>query len=295
MPKKRRSGHLRVVEKTPEAAAEFEQLQIENLTLINSDAQLDLKRAPVSELPYVQDDLEALQQLVIEFRFAQKVMPMQLAGRELLEPAWVQFSEGLTLLAIYEEALNYWQTLKLTTAQKKHLDRARKVLLETRALLTGALADLEKDMAARPASMKKGNKGKAARGRSKGAKGGRGQSLSTCYQMKVSLKGAKPPIWRRVIVPAHYSLETMHRFLQFTMGWRDCHLHQFEIGRKFYTVVDENNPHALNEEDYTLFDFNLRKRSKFLYEYDFGDGWLHEIVVEEVIEDSMEDAEIDAG
>ncbi|MEZ4543866.1 MAG: plasmid pRiA4b ORF-3 family protein [Cyanobacteriota/Melainabacteria group bacterium] len=59
--------------------------------------------------------------------------------------------------------------------------------------------------------------------------------------------------------------------------------------------MDENSPHALNEEDYTLFDFNLKKGSKFLYEYDFGDGWLHEIVVEEVIEDSMEDAEIVAG
>ncbi|MEZ4543865.1 MAG: hypothetical protein R3C24_08175 [Cyanobacteriota/Melainabacteria group bacterium] len=202
MAKKRRSGHLRVVEKTPEAAAEFEQLQIENLTLINSDAQLDLKRAPVSELPYVQDDLEAMQQLVIEFRFAQKVMPMQLAGRELLEPVWVQFSEGLTLLAIYEEALNYWQTLKLTTAQKKHLDRARTVLMETRALLTGALADLEKDIAAGPVVEEKSTKVQGAKAKGNMRKGEKGSRLAPVTEMKVSLKGAKPPIWRRVIVPA---------------------------------------------------------------------------------------------
>lgn len=62
------------------------------------------------------------------------------------------------------------------------------------------------------------------------------------YQLKVTLKGSKPPIWRRIQVRGDISLGRLHDILQIVMGWTDTHLHQFIIGRNHYGVPDPDNP-----------------------------------------------------
>ena len=49
------------------------------------------------------------------------------------------------------------------------------------------------------------------------------------YQFKITLKGIKPPIWRRIQVPENYTFWDLHVAIQDSMGWEDYHLHEFEI------------------------------------------------------------------
>ena len=60
------------------------------------------------------------------------------------------------------------------------------------------------------------------------------------YQLKVTLKDSKPPIWRRIVVPADSSLGKLHNVLQIVMGWWDCHLHVFEIHGREYGKPDQS-------------------------------------------------------
>ena len=59
-------------------------------------------------------------------------------------------------------------------------------------------------------------------------------SVSNIYQIKVTLLGTKPPIWRRLLVPAAMTLTQLHDVLQIAMGWQNCHMHEFRIGRRYF-------------------------------------------------------------
>lgn len=104
------------------------------------------------------------------------------------------------------------------------------------------------------------------------------------YQIKIALKRVKPPVWRRVSVPADFSLREMHDLIQTTMGWYDEHLHEFRIGRN--TFGDPKmTQNVKNEKNFALIDFDFQVGSKFEYEYDFGDGWIHSIEIERLLND----------
>ena len=108
---------------------------------------------------------------------------------------------------------------------------------------------------------------------------------SPVYQLKVSLNGAKPPIWRRLLVPSAVSLAQLHRILQLAMGWTDSHLHQFEVHGQFYGVPDpEFGKGTKNEARVRLADVLMHEKDSMIYEYDFGDGWEHKIVLEKILE-----------
>ncbi len=104
------------------------------------------------------------------------------------------------------------------------------------------------------------------------------------YQIKVTLKGSKPPIWRRMQVTSETTLAQLHRILQRVMGWEGYHLYQFMVGGMAYS-----DPRVLEEmegEDarrVTLETLGRGEKSKFLYEYDFGDSWEHELLVEKIL------------
>lgn len=108
------------------------------------------------------------------------------------------------------------------------------------------------------------------------------------YQFKITLLDLKPPIWRRIEVPDG-TLDELHAHIQTAMGWTNSHLHQFEIEERRYGV-----PELLGDGwgdrdfvDSTKLGLskllaNKQRRFRFLYEYDFGDGWRHEVVYEGV-------------
>jgi hypothetical protein len=106
------------------------------------------------------------------------------------------------------------------------------------------------------------------------------------YQLKISLKGAKPPIWRRVLVPSDIRLDLLHLVIQGTMGWFDCHLHQFDAKGVYFGVPTDDFGGGFDIEDETmvkLHDLLHREKQSMNYEYDFGDGWVHKITLEQVL------------
>ena len=105
------------------------------------------------------------------------------------------------------------------------------------------------------------------------------------YQIKVTLLGTDPPIWRRLLVPADLTLEQLHDVLQLAMGWEDCHMHEFRIGQQRFGKPDPmerafGGPRTASERTARLFNVLGRAGIKAVYTYDFGDSWEHRIVVE---------------
>lgn len=103
------------------------------------------------------------------------------------------------------------------------------------------------------------------------------------FQLRISLLGVEPPIWRRVLVPGGYTLDRLHRVIQHSMGWRDCHLHSFEIDGIQYGEPDPDDELALRDELDVRLDAVLGKGGRCHYTYDFGDWWEHELVVEDIL------------
>jgi hypothetical protein len=101
-------------------------------------------------------------------------------------------------------------------------------------------------------------------------------------ELKISLVESKPPIWRRVIVPEFLTLADLHRVIQIVMGWENSHLHEFEVSDGRYTEFEEDIQSGAGDSTaVTLRSLKLNREGRtFLYNYDFGDDWLHEIVVE---------------
>lgn len=105
------------------------------------------------------------------------------------------------------------------------------------------------------------------------------------YQVKVTLVGAKPPIWRRLLVTDSTDLHRLHLVIQDAMGWQNSHLYQFEIDQTRYTEFFDDGSVADDEmsaSSVRLGDLSLEEGDSFLYNYDFGDDWYHECEIERV-------------
>jgi hypothetical protein len=109
-------------------------------------------------------------------------------------------------------------------------------------------------------------------------------SGETVVTLTVTLLGTEPPVWRRLEVPSSLTLDRLHEILVTAMGWLDYHLHAFEIDGRRYGVPDDSFDFddTLPEEEIVLADLVGIGVDRFIYEYDFGDGWQHEIVIESV-------------
>ena len=116
--------------------------------------------------------------------------------------------------------------------------------------------------------------------------------IEQTYEIRVTLKNISPPVWRTLAVPADIKLNFLHRVLQRAMGWTDSHLHQFRQGEQVFELPHEDHfvdPDEINPPPPPKDERKVRLREvlenpgdKFLYEYDFGDGWEHEIRLEKV-------------
>ena len=109
------------------------------------------------------------------------------------------------------------------------------------------------------------------------------KSKSLC-QIKVTLVGSKPPIWRRLIVKDNIRLDELHSVLQVAMGWSDYHLHQYRVGNSYIGIPEpEFDFDVTDESKVCLHDIVFDPKDSFVYEYDFGDGWEHKIVLEKIL------------
>ena len=140
------------------------------------------------------------------------------------------------------------------------------------------------------------------------------------YEIRITLNGSKPPIWRKVAVPSDITLGELHEVIQIVMGWDDDHLHQFilrdkglkpsprEIAKRLQSgawddaffsrvrgervFVPTTDPmgepmEAMDGEDedaVTLAELCPKVKSKLVYEYDFGDDWDHTLEVQKIAE-----------
>jgi hypothetical protein len=102
-------------------------------------------------------------------------------------------------------------------------------------------------------------------------------------QLKVTLLGIQPPIWRRIAVPGDINAFKLHEVLQAVMGWTNGHLHQFVANKKTYGLPDEDSDRETKDERrYTLAQL-VNEGPPLVYEYDFGDYWRHRLEVEKVL------------
>jgi hypothetical protein len=109
--------------------------------------------------------------------------------------------------------------------------------------------------------------------------------LPEVYQLKVTLLGTSPPIWRRLLVPADLTLAQLHDVLQAAMGWQECHMHEFSAGGRHFGRPNPEDrfmgmPPVENERTVHLSRVLGRVGAKVAYTYDFGDSWEHSIVLE---------------
>jgi hypothetical protein len=110
------------------------------------------------------------------------------------------------------------------------------------------------------------------------------QATVTVYQLKVSLRHISPLIWRRLLVTSDTTIAQLHAIVQIAMGWEDLHLHQFRIHGKTYGI-DRDGGISFADDPYQviLADFKLRTGERFVYEYDMGDCWQHDLRLEAVL------------
>lgn len=110
------------------------------------------------------------------------------------------------------------------------------------------------------------------------------------YQFRIDLKGAKPPIWRRVLVEKGIDFAEFHMVIQNAFDWEEYHMHQFIIDEETI-ITDTNNEYyePFYEREYEETKIKLNKFFKnegdiLIYEYDFGDGWEHIVKLEKIID-----------
>ncbi len=105
------------------------------------------------------------------------------------------------------------------------------------------------------------------------------------YDLKVTLQGVRPPVWRRIKVRSDITLEGLHRVLQVVMGWSDSHMHAFRPTSGQRRARRGGSPVERSEEGkIRLGDLLKKPRDRMVYEYDFGDSWEHEVLLEKVVD-----------
>lgn len=110
-------------------------------------------------------------------------------------------------------------------------------------------------------------------------------ATTTVHRLKVTLRGVKPPVWRRIEVASDTKLSDLAGMLEGAMGWLGGHLHAFEAEDATYELPNEDSigfRRTVDERMVMLADVLSTVSSKMRWDYDFGDGWQHDVVVEAI-------------
>lgn len=108
--------------------------------------------------------------------------------------------------------------------------------------------------------------------------------------LRIELLDVAPLVWRRVLVSNQWTLASLHSYLQWVMGWRDTHAHEFQVGESMAAPdwwideigLDGDTGHYRDERRVSMAAVvsELGVHGEFEYRYDMGDGWQHRIVIE---------------
>ena len=103
--------------------------------------------------------------------------------------------------------------------------------------------------------------------------------------LRATIRDVTPPVWREISVPDTYSLAQLHRVLQCTFAWMDYHLHEFRLGRQRFVPAVSELP-GKDTARTSLASLKLKPGAMMVYEYDYGDGWEHELLVVAVVRET---------
>jgi len=107
------------------------------------------------------------------------------------------------------------------------------------------------------------------------------------FQLRVELRGTE--VQRTVVLPSDCTLADLHEVIQDAMGWEDCHLYGFTVKKERYGPDDGDLP----DDEVELREVLPRVRSKLVYHYDFGDDWIHDVILEKRLKPTDHAPEID--
>lgn len=119
-----------------------------------------------------------------------------------------------------------------------------------------------------------------------------GPMIKRVYKFDLSLNGISPAIWRKILVPESFSFWDLHVAIQDSMGWLDCHLHTFQFGKprsrdriEIGIPLDESfdGVETLPGWHVSIPEFFAAVGDRCIYEYDFGDGWEHTVILEAIM------------
>ena len=117
----------------------------------------------------------------------------------------------------------------------------------------------------------------------------RAKKSADIYVIRITLLGSKPPIWRRIAIPADMKLSKLHDVVQIVMGWHDCHMHEFLTpdGTRYGAPDPEfglaMDVDALDERKVRLRNVVQQPKDRFRYDYDFGDDWEHGLELQKIV------------
>jgi hypothetical protein len=104
----------------------------------------------------------------------------------------------------------------------------------------------------------------------------------TLHRLRISLNDVEPEVWRSVVVASDTLLPRLARILETVMGWEGYHLHQFVVGDIVFGVADEDMADYLIDHEQVALRHIAPRPTELEWHYDFGDGWVHRVVVESV-------------
>lgn len=117
------------------------------------------------------------------------------------------------------------------------------------------------------------------------------KEIKMVHQLKISLDGIEPEIWRRFKINSNSTFEDLHIVIQIVMGWENYHLYEFRNKNFVIGIEPEedffSDPDLIPAHTIRISDVLSRKRSNITYTYDFGDSWEHKIVVEDILRDEL--------
>lgn len=115
-------------------------------------------------------------------------------------------------------------------------------------------------------------------------------------QLKITLEGTEPKIWRRFAIDDSLTFHELHQILQMVMGWENCHAYEFTVDKMHIKgegdagyCIDlmwqrfQSETDAISAKKTMVKDLLKKEKQKFTYTYDLGDCWRHSAVVEKIL------------